>query len=341
MAVTTPPSATRAESARAAAEQPQDDRPAYRPYAVTVAAVKQLSPHFMRLTLTGEELQHFSTAGDDQRIKLFLPTPQGTLSDLGLQDGSAADGTWYENWRQEPEDRRSPMRTYTVRAVRPQQREIDVDLVLHGDAGPASRWAQQVREGDALRVVGADARSVNWDSGRDWHPGQARQALLAGDETAVPAVCAILENLPAGLQAHAFLEVPTSEDFLDIDLPQGAQITWLARSGAPHGEKLAPAVRRWAQENVQLIGPARAVVPQQLEDVDVDEQLLWDSPVLYRQPTDSCGRGEQCGGAFYAWFAGEAGVIKTLRRFLVREVGVCRRRVAFMGYWRHGRAEAQ
>lgn len=57
---------------------------------------------------------------------------------------------------------------------------------------------------------------------------------------------------------------------------------------------------------------------------------------------DTCGRGgERCGSSFYAWFAGEAGTIKTLRRILVTDTGVCRRRVAFMGYWRRGRAEAQ
>jgi NADPH-dependent ferric siderophore reductase len=32
-------------------------------------------------------------------------------------------------------------------------------------------------------------------------------------------------------------------------------------------------------------------------------------------------------------------VIKRLRRFLVSEVGIDRRQVAFMGYWRDGRAE--
>jgi NADPH-dependent ferric siderophore reductase len=42
----------------------------------------------------------------------------------------------------------------------------------------------------------------------------------------------------------------------------------------------------------------------------------------------------------YAWLAGEAGVIRALRRHLVSERGIDRRTVAFMGYWRIGRAEA-
>ena len=320
----------------------KDDRPAYRPFGATVRSVQQLSPHFTRITLTGPQLQFFGTDGDDQRIKVLFPSPDGRLNDVGADDEDAIRrGTWYEEWRALPEAERSPMRTYTVRAVRPALAEVDVDMVAHGDVGPASRWVQRAEQGDQLVVVGPDARSIHSAGGRDWAPGAAREMLLAGDETAAPAICAILEDLEPGRSAHAFIEVPTAADFLDVSLPEGADITWLAREEHPHGHALVPAVRQWAAGHLDAIAPAKAVVPQNLEDVDVDAQLLWDSPVLQVQPTDACGRGERCGGEFYAWFAGEAGVIKTLRRFLVAEVGVCRRRVAFMGYWRQGRAEGQ
>lgn len=320
----------------------KDDRPAYRPFGASVRSVHRLSPHFTRITLTGPQLQYFGTDGDDQRIKLLFPGPDGRLTDVGADDeDTIRRGTWYEDWRALPEAERSPMRTYTVRAVRPALAEVDVDMVAHGDAGPASRWVQRAAQGDQLVVVGPDARSIHSAGGRDWAPGAAREMLLAGDETAAPAICAILTGLEPGSRAHAFIEVPTAADFLDVNLPEGADITWLAREEHPHGHALVPAVREWAARHLDAISPAKAVVPQNLEDVDVDAQLLWDSPVLQVQPTDACGRGERCGGEFYAWFAGEAGVIKTLRRFLVAEVGVCRRRVAFMGYWRRGRAEGQ
>ena len=320
----------------------KDDRPAYRPFGATVRSVQQLSPHFTRITLTGPQLQFFGTDGDDQRIKVLFPNPAGQLNDVGADDQDAIRrGTWYEDWRALPEEERSPMRTYTVRAVRPTLAEVDVDMVAHGDTGPASRWVQRATVNDELVVVGPDARSIHSAGGRDWAPGRAEEMLLAGDETAAPAICAILENLEPGRRAHAFIEVPSAADFLDVHLPEGADITWLAREQHPHGHALVPAVRKWASRHLASISPAKAVVPQNLEDIDVDSQLLWDSPVLQVQPTDACGRGERCGGEFYAWFAGEAGVIKTLRRFLVAEVGVCRRRVAFMGYWRQGRAEGQ
>ncbi len=321
---------------------PRDGRPAYRPFAVEVAGIRVLGPSFRRVTLTGPDLRWFGTHGHDQRVKLLLPLADGHLTDVGQEDEETIlAGTWYERWRQTPEELRSPFRTYTVRAVRPAAREVDIDMVLHGDVGPASRWLTRAQVGDRLVLVGPDTRSRDHAIGADWAPGTATELLLAGDETAAPAICSILEGLPSGRRATAFVEVPEAGDVLDVTLPPGAELTWLVRGGRAHGEELLPAVRAWVAGHAAVVDDARAVVRQALEDVDVDTQLLWDSPVLQIQPIDSCGRGERCGSDFYAWFAGEAAVIKTLRRLLVSEAGVCRRRVAFMGYWRQGRAEAQ
>ena len=320
----------------------QDDRPAYRPFAVEVARIEVLSPGFRRVTVTGPDLTWFGTHGHDQRVKLLFPLEDGHLTDVGAADTETIlAGTWYERWRQTPDERRSPFRTYTVRAVRPDAREVDIDMVVHGDTGPATRWLARAQVGDRLVVVGPDARSRQSALGADWAPGTATELLLAGDETAAPAISAILESLPAGRRARAYIEVPTPADFLDLTLPDGASVTWLARDGHEHGHALVPAVRSWVAAHAAVVDDARAVVRQALEDVDVDTELLWDSPVLQVQPIDACGRGERCGSDFYAWIAGEAAMVKTLRRMLVSEAGVCRRRVAVMGYWREGRSEAQ
>ncbi len=318
----------------------RDGRPAYRPFAVTVTRVRSIGSSFRRVTLTGEGLEWFSTHGQDQRVKLLFPLGDGHLTDVGAHDPDVIlNGTWYERWRSAPESRRSPLRTYTVRAVRPEHREVDVDMVIHGDAGPASRWARRAEAGDRLVLIGPDARSTNYASGADWAPGDAGEVLLAGDETAAPAICSILEDLPPHRRARAFIEVPTAGDVLDVHAASTAEISWLVRGERAHGAELIPAVRSWIDANAVMVNDVRAVARQALDEVDVDTELLWDSPVLQVQPIDSCGRGERCGSDFYAWFAGEAGVIKTLRRMLVKDVGVCRRRVAFMGYWRLGRSE--
>ena len=302
------------------------DRPAYRPFRVTVSRTERICPSFLRVTMTGEDLDLFGRDGLDQRVKIVFPLPDGTLCDVD-EPQVVEDGTWYERWRALPDARRNPIRTYTVRRVRPERRELDIDLVVHGGTGPAARWLEAVRPGDEVIVVGPDARSVHSHLGIDFHPGPARRLLLAGDETAAPAICAILEALPADRTAQAFIEVPEADDRFDLELSSGADVAWLPRSGAAVGSRLLPAVTDWADEARQVLRAAAAPAPQPLADVDVDHELLWEAPA---SPPDE---------AFYAWLAGEAGVIKDLRRLLVRGHGVDRSRVAFMGYWRLGRAD--
>ena len=312
----------------------KDARPAYRPYRAAVVGLEQLSPHFVRVTFGGEALRGFGTDRLDQRIKLIFPLEQGPhrgqISDIGADDPTViAEGTWYAKWRELPSDIRSPFRTYTVRAVRPELGELDVDMVAHADGGPASRWLAGAAIGDELVIVGPDALSLDSAVGIDWHPGDANEMLLIGDETAAPAICSILESLPADRTARAFIEIPDAHDCLPVDLAPGASITWLARGAAPHGSVIEPALRRWVEENPHVIRPALAASAQQLDDVNVDTELLWDS------------LGEAPGADFYGWLAGESAMIKTLRRFLVSETGIDRKRIAFMGYWRLGKAEIQ
>lgn len=298
----------------------QDDRSAYRPFAVTVARIRSLSPSFRRVTFMGDELEWFATHARDQRIKLLLPV-DGSVSDLG--DG----GDWYDRWRALPAESRSPFRTYTVRAVRPAQREIDVDFAWHepdAGSGPAARWLESAERGDRVVVVGPDARSFDSAIGMDWRPGDAREVLLAGDETAAPAICGILEALPLAVRAHAFIQVPTAQDAAQLPENDRVTVTWLARDS--DSRSLDDAVRAWLADNRSAYAPALTRGAQTLEEIDVDVDLLWDSPEV--------GQGD-----FYAWLAGEAGVIKGLRRLLVSEVGIDRARVAFMGYWRRGKAE--
>jgi len=299
----------------------RDDRPAYRAYAVEVAGVRRLSSHFTRVTFAGPELRYFATHGLDQRIKLLLP--REGADPLALVD----DDDWYGVWRDLDDDARPVLRTYTVKAIRPQDAEIDVDFVVHGDEGPAGRWVLAARPGDRIAIVGPDARSSTSHVGMDWHPGAARTLLLAGDETAAPAICSILASLPAGVRAQAFIEVPAADDALEIDHRHSC--IWLVRDGAEHGALLQTAVRTWVAGNRDAVLGAEGAHPLELDDVDVDEGLLWDSP----EPVGDAG--------FYAWMAGEAATVKALRRHLVTETGVDRSRVAFMGYWRAGRSERQ
>ncbi|MBL0888093.1 siderophore-interacting protein [Myceligenerans indicum] len=302
---------------------------------VEVARVTRLCPSFVRVTFTGPDLDRFADNGHDQRIKLLLPDPSGGWDHL-LRD----DPDWFTAWRALPAERRNPLRTYTVRAVRPERGEVDVDMVLHGDGGPASRWATDARAGEPLVIMGPDAHYEGPHGGREFAPPEHSHALLlAGDETAVPALAAICESLPANAVGEVFLEVPHPEDGWVIAAPQGVRVTWLGRDGAAHGDLLVPAVRAAADRMLAMgvrpssepgSGPA---VVNEPADVDVDSEILWEVPV------DDAGAPLVQDTVLYAWLAGEAGVIKTLRRYLVGERGVDRKAVAFMGYWRKGRSE--
>ena len=149
----------------------------------------------------------------------------------------------------------------------------------------------------------------------------ARTLVLAGDETAVPAVCAILESLESlgdgPRSVTALLEVPEAGDAMDVALPAGVTLRWLPRDGAARGARLVPAVHAALCE--LGIASTPAAPPEEIGD-----ELLWEVP-----DTDAAS-------GCYAWLAGEAGVVKTLRRRLVGDLGVPRGSVAFMGYWRQG-----
>ena len=296
----------------------------YRTYRTTVAHRTQLSPNFLRVTLTGPDLVHFGTAGLDQRIKLILPLPDGSFTDVGQFDETVGMMEWYRRWRELPDETRNPIRTYTIRAVRPEVREIDVDFVLHGTEGPASAWASAAAPGAPLVVIGPDARADE-TGGLEWNPGDAGSVLIAGDETAVPAICAIVESLPAHVTGSVYIEVPTEADALPLAAPEGVAIRWLARGSAAHGLRLSAAVHAWGETRATEDEPA-ATTGTELADPSEDE-VLWEVP-------------DAAVGSCYAWLAGEASTITALRRHLVRDLGIDRRSVAFMGYWRRGRAEA-
>lgn len=323
--------------------------PAYRPFAARVRRVLPIGRHLVRVSFESDDFDVFGTTGLDQRIKIVFPIDgagvDASLPDLGQHDEAAIlAGDWFARWRALPDAERPAFRTYTVRAIDPEARRLDVDMVLHepapGGDGPAARWLRRVQAGDSVLIVGPDARTADPLVGCDWRPGDAGTVLLVGDETAAPAISSILESLAPGIRAQAFIEVASSDDIQRIVPKARQRIAWLARDAgcetaqgfqavAPRGELLQRSLEQWVGGHRADLEPALDTSPIALDDIDVDTELLWDSPV------------ELTGSDFYAWIAGEAAVIKRLRRYLVSDVGVSRRAVAFMGYWREGRSEGQ
>jgi NADPH-dependent ferric siderophore reductase len=299
---------------------------------VEVISVEMLSPSFVRVELGGPALAEFGVDGPvyDLRIKLVFPNDAGDLPSF-----AGADDSWWDTWLQIPEAERGHMRTYTVRAVRGAgvQTRMVVDLVLHpadGEPGPGSAWAEQASVGDRL-VTMAPRRGFEY-GGIEFSPGTARELLLVADETAVPAVCSILEDLDEGAHGVALLEVPLSADAAALAeqvAPPNVEVVWLARDGAPLGSLLEAEVRR-------RLGIAGGVAVVGDAEVDPD---LWETPAYSSSgeeiDTPVAVVGHDLDG-LYAWIAGESKVVTGLRRLLVKELGMDRRQVAFMGYWRRG-----
>ena len=119
-------------------------------------------------------------------------------------------------------------RTYTVRAFDPAAGELTIDFVHHGDVGLAGPWAAAARPGDPLLLLGPGGAYAP-DAAADWH-------LLVGDESALPAIGAALERVPAGVPVHALVEVDGPADELELTSPGRLDLRWCHRDAGRSGQ---------------------------------------------------------------------------------------------------------
>jgi NADPH-dependent ferric siderophore reductase len=151
----------------------------------------------------------------------------------------------------EPSGRRVKRR-YTIRNERPDTREFDLDVLLHG-TGPGALWGASAAVGDTVEFQGPRGKLEL--RAAPWH-------LLAGDESALPAIAAICAALPAGERAVALIEVRDAADELPIER---AEVRWLHRGERPAGspDLLAEALETLAVPagtHGYLLGESRAMV---------------------------------------------------------------------------------
>ncbi|MEV0484748.1 siderophore-interacting protein [Streptomyces sp. NPDC050508] len=206
----------------------------FRFFSLQVVRTDRLGPSLVRVSFAGDDLAYFLSDGCDQSLSLFLPQPGQLEPAVPYELG---DG-WWQGWRELPDDVRAVMRSYTLRGLRRDPDEIDIDFVLHEPAGPASRWASLAAPGDRVVLLGpaiADNRAIRFRP-----PEDADLVVVWGDETAVPAVSAILETLPAGTRARVWLEVQHLGDIQDLATEADAEVTWLVRGdGGAKGSPMA------------------------------------------------------------------------------------------------------
>lgn len=279
-----------------------------------------LSPHMMRITLASPAVKEMATWAPDQRVKLFFPAADGSPARLAQGEG------WYARFKAMIADRRPAMRTYTIRHLRAEQGEVDIDFVLHGETGPASRWALRAHPGDSMQILAPDRRFSARDAGGfEWKPPQAlKQVLLVADGTALPAAMGILDELAAMAEpplTQAFFEVDSVEDMLAVPDWPGLTVQWLIRDQASAGTLMVAAVRK-AVPPLHASSIGQAV---ELAEVDIDKEILWEI-------------AETASEGFYGWIAGESAAVMSLRRYLIKECGIARESLNLMGYWRYNKA---
>lgn len=241
-------------------------RPRKPRFACTVQRVQPLTPRMLRIVFGGEELRSFQWSGPASHIKLILgPT--------------SAD----------PEVR-ALSRTYTPRHFDASAGELTVDFVLHGE-GPASTWAAQAQPGQPM-LIGGPGRSYAVDPLAQW-------LLIAGDESAIPAIATILETLPDSVPAEVLIEANDANDeFAIAPLRPNVTIRWLYRA--------------------RPITPTDPTAPAGVE--------LLAAVTAFQPPVGS--------GAIYV--ACEADAMRRIRRQLLVERAMTRESVTTRGYWKHG-----
>ncbi|WP_433826558.1 siderophore-interacting protein [Actinoplanes sp. CA-015351] len=253
------------------------NRPARPAHEGVVTRVEQLTPHMVRVVVGGEALAGIE-AGQftDHYIKVLFPQP-GVDYPEPFNMGAIRETMPSETW--------PSVRTYTVRKWLPEIPEMWVDFVVHGDSGIAGPWAAQAKPDDVFRFMGPGGGYAP-SAGADWH-------LLAGDESAIPAIAAAIEGMPEDAVAQVFLEVESPDEEQKLPAGPGVEINWLHRGARPVGVLLCDAVRG-------------AVLPE--------------------------GQGQ-------VFVHGEANLVRDLRGYLRRELGMPLDQLSISGYWRNGMNE--
>lgn len=254
-----------------------------------VVRTEQLSAHMIRVVLGGNGFDTFKpSVFTDSYVKVVfvrydvdvaaLPQPLTLDSFDGL-----------------PDEQRPVIRTLTVRRADPLAREIAIDVSVHGDHGVVGPWASSAQPGDSVYLMGPGGAYAP-DPDADWH-------LLAGDESALPAIAAALETLPTGAVGKVFIEVAGPDDEIALDAPDGVELNWLHRGG-----------------RADLVGQERA----------------GDNAPLIKAVTTAAWPS----GQVQVFIHGEAqAVMHNLRPYIRKERGVDAKWASISGYWRRGRTE--
>ncbi|OHV05186.1 siderophore-interacting protein [Mycobacterium talmoniae] len=254
-----------------------------------VLRTEQLAPHMVRVVLGGAGFATFVPSEfTDSYVKLVF-----VGDDIDV--GALAHPLTLDSFDALPDDQRPVIRTLTVRRADPVAGELSIDVVTHGDHGTAGKWAATAEPGQPVYLMGPSGAYAP-DPAADWH-------LLAGDESALPAIAVALEALPATAIGKVFVEVAGPEHEIALRVPDGVQLNWIYRGG-----------------RADLVGNDRAGDHAPLIEAVTTAQWL--------------------PGQVQVFIHGEAqAVMHNLRPYIRKDRGVDAKWASISGYWRRGRTE--
>lgn len=225
---------------------------------LSVQTATRLTPHMMRIRLTGD-MSGFVSLGFADHLKVLLPAPG--------QD-AVAEPVFTDMGPKFPDGQRPVMRDYTPRAWDAAAGWLDLDFALH-ETGPATNWARTATAGNTLAIAGPRGSLIV--------PLDCDHYLLVGDETALPAISRRLEELPAGVRATAIIEVDGRDEEQELASKANLDLVWLHRDGTMPGtpERLVPAVRGLQLEgSVQAWCACESLVAKAVRQVLVEEKQV-------------------------------------------------------------------
>lgn len=196
---------------------------------LTVTKKEYITPHYIRIYLTGERIPLFANTTIGVNNKVLVP-PKG-INKIHFPDFDYDKMEWIL-----PEEHLRPkIRTYTHRGIDLEANEIWIDFVAHGEEGPASAWAIHAKKDDKLGVLMKNGKSELYRK-TNWY-------LLAGDATAIPVLSAILEDLPATTKGICIIEVHDEKDEQKIETKADIEFIWLHNKTPQKSSELANIVK--------------------------------------------------------------------------------------------------
>lgn len=181
-----------------------------------VARMEWLTSRMKRVVFSGDDLARYDRPDQLHCRLIFQPRSAASLQWPVLDDRGHV--VW-------PGGQKLPTRVYTIRHIDAAAGELTVDFALHERPGPATRWAMAAEPGDIVGSLGPAANGTK----------PAAFYVLAGDETGLPGIARLLEQMPPTVRGIAFIEVSDPADEVPLTAPLTMEVRWLHRHGAAAG----------------------------------------------------------------------------------------------------------